>query len=112
MLSLGFQWRDSKGKFHPKTGHEGPEGEWRYSLTLSLTSVLDGVDGQRHASPALLPRYRPVTHCVGGWLVPRVSADGCEKTRPPPGFDPRTVQPVASRYTDYVIPPQIQWHNI
>jgi len=22
----------------------------------------------------------------------------------PPGFDPRTVQPVASRYTDYAIP--------
>jgi len=26
------------------------------------------------------------------------------KISPPPGFDPRTVQPVASRYTDYVIP--------
>jgi len=23
------------------------------------------------------------------------------KISPPPGFDPRTVQPVASRYTDY-----------
>jgi len=29
-------------------------GEQRYSSTLSLTSVLDGVDGQRHA-PAALP---------------------------------------------------------
>ena len=26
---------------------------------------------------------------------------GAEKSRPPPGFDPRTVQPVANRYTDY-----------
>jgi hypothetical protein len=26
------------------------------------------------------------------------------KISPPPGFDPRTVQPVASRYTDYDIP--------
>ena len=26
--------------------------------------------------------------------------DGCGKSRPPPGFDPRTAQPVASRYTD------------
>jgi hypothetical protein len=26
------------------------------------------------------------------------------KISPPPGFDPRTVQPVASRYTDYAIP--------
>jgi hypothetical protein len=25
------------------------------------------------------------------------------KISPPPGLDPRTVQPVASRYTDYVI---------
>jgi hypothetical protein len=27
-----------------------------------------------------------------------------EKPRRPPGLDPRTVQPVASRYNDYVIP--------
>ena len=26
---------------------------------------------------------------------------------PPPGFDPQTVQPVDSRYTDYAILPQI-----
>ena len=32
----------SKGKGQPRTGHEGPEGENRYSSTLSLTSVLDG----------------------------------------------------------------------
>jgi len=30
-----------KGKGHPKTGHEGPRGEWRYSSILSLTSALD-----------------------------------------------------------------------
>ena len=36
-----------KGKviFHPRTGHEGPEGELRYSSTLSLTSLLDGMGG-------------------------------------------------------------------
>jgi len=28
---------------HPKTGHEGPDKEYRYSSTLSLTSALDGV---------------------------------------------------------------------
>jgi hypothetical protein len=27
-----------KGKVHPRTGHEGPEGEYMYSSTLSLTS--------------------------------------------------------------------------
>ena len=31
----------------------------------------------------------------------RAGLDRCGKSRPPPpGFDPRTVQPVASRYTD------------
>jgi hypothetical protein len=31
-----------KGQVHPRTGHEGPKGEYRYSLTLSLTLALDG----------------------------------------------------------------------
>jgi hypothetical protein len=31
-----------KGKVHTRTGHKGPEGEWRYSSTVSLTSALDG----------------------------------------------------------------------
>jgi hypothetical protein len=26
-----------KGKVHPRTGQESPEGEWKYSPTLSLT---------------------------------------------------------------------------
>jgi len=31
-----------KGKFHPRTVHEGREGECMYRSTLSLTSALDG----------------------------------------------------------------------
>ena len=57
-----------KGKGHPRTGHEGAEGEWRYSATLSLTSALDGVGGQRHAPAALPPgktRY-PLYRRLGG----------------------------------------------
>jgi hypothetical protein len=57
-----------------------------------------GVGGQRHAPAAF--RERPGTHCLGGWVETRTGLDGCEKSRPPPGFDSRTVQPVASRYTD------------
>jgi hypothetical protein len=30
--------------------------------------------------------------------------NGCEPSRPPLGFDSRTVQPVASRYTDHANP--------
>ena len=56
-----------------------------------------GVRGQRHA-PAALPRERPGTHFIRGWVGPRAGLDGCGKSCPPPGFDPRTVKPVASRY--------------
>jgi len=45
-----------KGIVHPRSGHEDPEGEQRYISTLSLTSVLDGVGGQRHAPAASPPR--------------------------------------------------------
>ena len=40
---------NGKGKAHPRTGHEGPEGEQMYSSTLPATSALDG----------------------GGWSTPR-----------------------------------------
>jgi len=56
---------------HPITGHEGQKGEYRYSSTLSLTSVLYGVGGQRHAPAALPPGKRPGTRCIGGWVNPR-----------------------------------------
>jgi len=59
-----------------------------------------GMGGQRHAPAALLPGKRPGTHFTGGWMGPRAGPDECGKSRPPPGFDPRIVQPVASRYTD------------
>ena len=59
-----------------------------------------GMGGQRHAPAALPPGKRPGTQCTGGWVGPRDSPDGCGKSNPPPGFDPRAVQPVASRYTD------------
>ena len=36
-------------------------------------------------------------------MVPRAELDGCGKSRTPLGFDPRTVQPVASRYIYYAI---------
>ena len=63
--------------------------------------------GQGHAPAALPPGKIPGTHCTGGWEGPRTGLDGCRKFRPPPGFDPRTVQPVGSRYTDWAIPAYI-----
>jgi hypothetical protein len=92
-----------KGKIHPRIGHERPEGEYRYSSTLSLTSALDGVGGQRQAPAVLLPgkTQYPLHRRLGG-LQGR--SGQVRKISPPPGFDPRTVQPVVSRYTDYAIP--------
>ena len=51
----------------------------------------------------LYPRERLGTHCSGDWVGPSACLDRCGKSRPTTGFDPRTVQPVASRYTDYAI---------
>ena len=70
-------WYRGKNTVQPRRSHEGPQGELRYSTTLSLTSAKE-------------TRY-PFR---GGW------EDWCGKSRPLPGSDPRTVQPVASRYTD------------
>ena len=52
------------------------------------------MSGQQHAPAALYPRERPGTHCTGGWVGPRAGLEGREIS-PPPGFDPRTIQPVA-----------------
>jgi hypothetical protein len=57
--------------------------------------------GQSHAPAALPSGKKPGTEFTGGWVGPRAGLDGWGKTcPPPPGFDPRTVQPVAGRYTD------------
>jgi len=83
-------------KVYPRAGHEGPEGEWRYSSTLSLPSALDGAGGQLHASASLPPgkesRY-PLYRRMG-WLQGR--AGRVQKILPPPGFDTRTFKTVAS----------------
>jgi hypothetical protein len=61
------------------------------------------------ASP-LHPREREPVPIVqeAGWTPGPVctAAKNLSPTEisPPPGFDPRTVQPVASRFTDYAIP--------
>ena len=58
-----------------------------------------GVGGQRQASAALPPgktRY-PLYRRLGRL---QLRSGRVQKISPPLGFDPRTVQPVASRYTD------------
>ena len=88
-----------KSKVRPRTGHEGPEAEQSYRPTLSLTSALDDVVSQRHILAALPLGKRPTTHFTKVRLGPRAGLDGCGKPCLTPEFDPRTVQPVTSRYT-------------
>jgi hypothetical protein len=88
-----------KGKVHPRKGHEGPVGEQMYSSTLPSTLALDGLGGQPHAPAALPPgktRYLLYRRLDG----PQDRSGRLRKISPPSGFDPRTFQPVASRYTD------------
>jgi hypothetical protein len=72
------------------------------------------VGGQRHATPrhgrftlGKETRY-PLYRRLSG---PRGRSGRVRTISPPPGFDPRTLQPVASRYTDYSIPAR-KLHNI
>jgi hypothetical protein len=67
----------NRAKVRPRTDHKSPERE--YSSTLSLTSALHW----------------------GGWMDPRAGQYGRGNFLPLTEFDPRTVQPVVSRYNDY-----------
>jgi hypothetical protein len=67
------------------------------------------LSGQRHV-PAALPPGK-TGYPLYRWLGALQGRSGrVRKISSPPGFDPRTIQPVASRYTDWAIParsPQI-----
>jgi len=58
-----------------------------------------GVGGQRHTQAALPPVKTPyiLYRRMGG---PQGWSGRVRKISPQPGFDPWTVQPVASRYTE------------
>ena len=55
--------------------------------------------------PLFTPQERPGTHWTGGWVGPKAGLDRCGKSRLPPGFNPQTIRPVTSHYTDYATRP-------
>ena len=62
-----------------------------------------GVGGQHNAPAALPPgKTRYLLYMRLGWSQGRPGRVG--KISPPPGFDPRTIQPAARCYTDCAIP--------
>jgi len=53
----------------------------------------------------IYPREWPGTHNTGGWVGPLGPSERVGRSALPLlGFDPRTVQPIASRYTNCSIP--------
>jgi hypothetical protein len=59
-------------------------GEWRYSLTHSLTSALDGGEWSDSRPGCFSPRQRaPGTHWVGGWVGSRLALDVVVKRKIP-----------------------------
>jgi hypothetical protein len=49
---------------------------------------------------------RPGTHCIGGWVGLGAGLDRYGKSRPPPGFNPQTIPPIASRYAVILVQAQ------
>ena len=101
---LPFDYREKlkvkvkvKVKFTLKQATKAQRGSRCIALLFNLGARWGGWSKPRPGR--FTPRERPGTHCIGGWVGLRAVLDGCGKSRPPPEFDPRTVQPVASRYT-------------
>jgi hypothetical protein len=91
-----------KGKVRPRTGHEGPEGEWRYSSALFLISLYGG--GWSTPRPGrFTPGKHPVPIVKKAGRAPGPVWMG-SKNLAPLGFDPCTVQLFTNRYTDCTIP--------
>ena len=82
-----------------RNGHEGPKGEKMYSSTLPSTLALDWGGWSTPHTGRFSPGKDPVP-IVRGLGGPQDRSGRMRKISPQPGFDPRIVQPVASRYTD------------
>jgi hypothetical protein len=70
-----------------------------YCSTFFLISALDEVCGQGH-TPTALPTGKTQYSLYRRMDGTQGESGRMRKISPPTGFDPRTVQPVASRYTD------------
>jgi hypothetical protein len=86
-----------------RTDHSGSRG----IALLYLDHVTISRRGVRVTTrPLFTPRKDPVPIVQeAGWAPGPVWTGAGNLAPPPPGFDPRTVQPVASRYTEYATRP-------
>jgi hypothetical protein len=73
------------------------------------------VSGQRHVPAAFYPPGKTRYPLYRRLDKPQGRSGQVRKISPSPGFDPRTVQPVASRYTDWATQPTLacnNWENL
>jgi len=89
-----------QGKFHPITGHEGPDRKYKYSFTLSLTSAQDRGGWTKPRPGRFAPGKETRCPLYRRLIGPQGRSGRVRKTSPLPGFDPLSFQPVASRCTD------------
>jgi hypothetical protein len=71
-----------KVKFTVGQAKKAQSGKKMCSFTLSLTSAIDGVGGQRHALALLPPRKRSDTQRTVGCVGLRTGRDTCGKPCP------------------------------
>jgi len=71
-----------------------------YNFTLPSTSAPDGGGWSEPGPGSFTPENDPVPVVQEAGWAPGPVWIGAENLAPPPGFDPRTVQPVASHYNE------------
>ena len=91
-------WSDKTRSGRPVTASDQLHQD---SSTLSWPTALEGCEGSASCPGCYLSpgktRYA-LYRRLGG---PQGRSGRVREISPPPGFDPRTIQPVASRYTNY-----------
>ena len=83
-------------KVRPIIGHESPGGGVEVQI-YSFFNLEDGGEGSTQRTVRFSPGKETQSR-LGGL---QGQSRRTRKISPPPAFDPRAVQPVASRYTDY-----------
>jgi hypothetical protein len=79
-------------------------GEWRYSSTI-LDFGTGWKYGQFYVSATLRPTKGHGMYCIGGLVAPRAGLEAVDERKSLAAYGNRTlaIQPVARRYTDWII---------
>ena len=92
----------SKHKLHSRPVHEGPDGEYR--STVSLTCALN-TGGWPKPRPSLLNLWiKSGAHFIRICLAKMTGSNGCETSRLSQRFDPQDAEHVAGRYNEWAAP--------